>query len=234
MTYELIFKKGAVRWPCNDEHPEGAERLYEDLKFWTGIDDCESYGADFLTGNKHTRSDYQHIDPKGKAFLKPVKWRRQPNPTSEQFPFVLNTGRLVYHFHTRTKTGRSALLNAKAPRADVEVSPADAARLEIGSGDLVEITSALGRWEGPAIVIDTVRPGELFVPFHYGKGAQSANQHTTYARDAVSKQPHFKSSPVALRRLSFGEPEPWLLARLAELNGDDNTPYATRPLASPA
>jgi anaerobic selenocysteine-containing dehydrogenase len=231
MSYELILKKGAVRWPCNDEHPEGAERLYEDLKFWTGIDDCESYGADFLTGNKHTRSDYQHIDPKGKAFLKPVKWRRPPNPTSEQYPFVLNTGRLVYHFHTRTKTGRSAALNAKAPRAYVEVSPADAARLEIGSGDLVEISSARGRWEGPAIVIDTVRPGELFVPFHYGKGAQSANQHTTYARDAVSKQPHFKSSPVALRRLSFGEPEPWLLARLAELNGDDTTPFATRSLA---
>lgn len=231
MSYELILKKGAVRWPCNDEHPEGAERLYEDLKFWTGIDDCESYGANFLTGNKHTRSEYEHIDPKGKAFLKPVKWRRPPNPTSEQFPFVLNTGRLVYHFHTRTKTGRSAALNARAPRAYVEVSPADAGRLDIGSGDLVEITSALGRWEGPAIVVDTVRPGELFVPFHYGKGPQSANQHTSYARDAVSKQPQFKSSPVALRRLSFGEPEPWLLARLAELNGEDATPFAARSLA---
>lgn len=231
MTYELILQKGAVRWPCDDEHPQGSERLYEDLQFWTGIDDCESYGADFLTGNKLTRADYQHIDPKGKAFLKPVKWRRQPNPASEQFPFILNTGRLVYHFHTRTKTGRSAVLNAKAPRAYVEVAPADAARMGIGSGDLVEITSERGRWEGPAIVADTVRPGELFVPFHFGQGPQSANQHTTYARDAVSKQPHFKSSPVALRRLSFGEPEAWLLARLAELTGDDNTPFAARALA---
>lgn len=53
-----------------------------------------------------------------------------------------------------------------------------------------------------------------------------------HARDAVSKQPQFKSSPVALRRLSFGEPEPWLLARLAELNGEDTTPFATRSLAS--
>lgn len=232
MTYELILQKGAVRWPCDDEHPQGSERLYEDLQFWTGIDDCESYGADFLTGNKLTRADYQHIDPKGKGFLKPVKWRRQPNPASEQFPFILNTGRLVYHFHTRTKTGRSAVLNAKAPRAYVEVAPADAARMGIGSGDLVEITSERGRWEGPAIVADTVRPGELFVPFHFGQGPQSANQHTTYARDAVSKQPHFKSSPVALRRLSFGEPEAWLLARLAELTGDDNTPFAARALAS--
>lgn len=226
MTYELILEKGAVRWPCNEAHPQGAERLYEDLHFWTGIDDCESYGADFLTGNKHARADYAHIDPKGKAFLKPVKWRRQPNPTSEAYPFVLNTGRLVYHFHTRTKTGRSALLNARAPRAYVEVNPGDAERLGIGTGDLVEITSALGRWEGPALVIDTMRQGELFVPFHYGAGAQSANQHTTYARDAVSKQPQFKSSPVALRRLSFGAPEPWMIGRLAELAGADSTPFA--------
>jgi ferredoxin-nitrate reductase len=233
MTYELILAKGAVRWPCNDEHPEGAERLYEDLHFRTGIDDCESYGADFLTGNKHTRTEYEHLDPKGKAFLKPVKWRRQPNPTSDAFPFVLNSGRLVYHFHTRTKTGRSEALNSRAPRAYVEIHPGDAGRLGIGTGDLVEINSPLGRWEGAAMVVDTVRPGELFAPFHFGKGAQSANQHTSYARDAVSKQPHFKSSPVALRRLSFGEPEPWLRARVAELNGEMTEPFASRSLQGP-
>ena len=55
MTYDLILEMGAVRWPCNEEHPRGSERLYEDFRFWTGIDDCESYGADFLTGNKDTR-----------------------------------------------------------------------------------------------------------------------------------------------------------------------------------
>jgi predicted molibdopterin-dependent oxidoreductase YjgC len=56
-----------------------------------------------------------------------------------------------------------------------------------------------------ATVVDTVRPGEVFVPFHYGHGAQSANQHTWYARDPVSYQPELKSSPVSIRRLSFGE-----------------------------
>lgn len=230
MSYDLILDMGAVRWPCNDAHPRGAERLYEDFQFWTGIDDCESYGADFLTGNKHTRSDYAHIDPKGKAFLKPAKWRRQPNPTTDAFPLLMNTGRVVYHFHTRTKTGRSAALNARAPHAYVEIHPQDAAHFGVALGDLVEITSPHGRWEGPAMVVDTVRLGEVFVPFHYGHGAQSANQHTWYARDPVSNQPQLKSSPVALRRLSFGAPEPWLLARLAELNGDMNEPFASRSL----
>jgi hypothetical protein len=69
------------------------------------------------------------------------------------------------------------------------------------------------------------------VPFHYGYGTQSANQHTWYARDPVSNQPQLKSSPVALRRLSFGEPEPWLLARLAEVDGTMNEPFASRKFA---
>jgi anaerobic selenocysteine-containing dehydrogenase len=231
MTYELILEKGAVRWPCNERHPQGSERLYEDLRFWTGIDECESYGANFLTGNKHTRSDYERIDPQGKAFLKAVHWRRQPNPTDEEYPFVLNTGRNVYHFHTRTKTARSPVLNRHAPRAYVEIHPDDAARLGIALGDLVEITSRQGRWEGPAFVVDTVRPGEVFVPFHFGNGTGAANQHTLYARDPVSKQPQFKSSPVNVRRLGFGSPEPWMTARLAELDGECNEPFAARRYA---
>lgn len=230
MTYELILQMGAVRWPCNEQHPKGSERLYEDLKFWTGIDDCESYGADFLTGNKHTRSEYESIDPKGKAFLKPVHWRRQPNPVTEEHPYLLITGRVVYHFHTRTKTGRSKALNERVPHAYVEVHPEDAKRLGIDTGDRVEITSPHGRWEGPVMVVDTVRPGELFVPFHFGQGSQSANQHTWYARDPVSQQPQLKSSPVAIRRLSFGAPEPWLIERLSELNGERTEPFASRSM----
>jgi predicted molibdopterin-dependent oxidoreductase YjgC len=230
MTYELILEHGAIRWPCNERHPTGTERLYEDLKFWTGIDECETYGADFLTGNKLTRSDYERVDPKGKAFLRPARWRMQPNPPTDEYPFVLSTGRVVYHFHTRTKTGRSAALNDRAPHAYVEVHPDDAERLAISTGDLVEVTSPKGRWEGPAMVVDTVRPGELFIPFHYGRGHEAANQHTWYARDPVSQQPQLKSAPVAIRRLSFGAPEPWLLERRADLEGASVEPYAARSI----
>jgi hypothetical protein len=70
------------------------------------------------------------------------------------------------------------------------------------------------------------------MPFHYGHGSQSANQHTWYARDPVSHQPQLKSSPVAVRRLSFGQPEPWLLARLAELSGECAEPFAARKFGS--
>jgi anaerobic selenocysteine-containing dehydrogenase len=228
MTYDLIREMGAVRWPCNEAHPRGSERLYEDLKFWTGIDDCESYGVDFLTGRKTSRADYVHIDPKGKAFLRPVEWRRQPNPVSDEYPFLLISGRVVYHFHTRTKTARAKPLNDRAPHAYVEIHPRDAERLGIEMGDLVEITSPQGRMEVVAMVVDTVREGNLFTPFHYGHGAQAANQHTWYARDPVSHQPQLKSCPVTVRRLSFGRPEPWLLERLKDLNGESLEPFAAR------
>ena len=148
MTYALIREMGAVRWPCNDRYPRGAERLYEDLKFWTAIDDCEAYGVDFLTGNPTTRDEYVRRDPKGKAKLLPVHWRRPPNPPTNAFPFLLNTGRIVYHFHTRTKTARSADLNARAPAPYVEIHPEDAAALGIEFGDVVELSSPHGR-RGP-------------------------------------------------------------------------------------
>lgn len=153
---------------------------------------------------------------------------RAPGPVSQEYPFTLNTGRAVYHFHTRTKTGRSNALNDRVPHAYVEIHPDDAARLAIGLGDRVEIMSPHGRWEGVAMVVDTVRPGDVFIPFHYGHKDQAANQHTWYARDPVSHQPQLKSSPVAVRRLSFAEPEPWLLARLAELDGRSVEPFAAR------
>jgi hypothetical protein len=71
----------------------------------------------------------------------------------------------------------------------------------------------------------------VFVPFHFGNGTGAANQHTLYARDPVSKQPQFKSSPVNVRRLGFGSPEPWMTARLAELDGECNEPFAARRYA---
>ncbi len=80
------------------------------------------------------------------------------------------------------------------------------------------------------MVIDTVRPGELFIPFHYGHGVQAANQHTWYARDPVSQQPQLKSSPVNIHKQSFGEPEQWLLDRQADLAESGHEPYAARSI----
>ena len=103
----------------------------------------------------------------GLAHLVPAQWLPPKELPDAEYPLRYTTGRTAYHFHTRTKTGRSRPLTQAAPRAWVEVSPDDAARLGIGEGDLVRVTSRRGRIEVPARISD-IRSGTIFAPFHYG------------------------------------------------------------------
>jgi anaerobic selenocysteine-containing dehydrogenase len=79
----------------------------------------------------------------------------------------LTTGRTVYQFHTRTKTGRAPQLNDAAPDSWVELSNKDAAAVGVTEGDIVRVESRRGAFEG-RVRISGVRPGVIFVPFHYG------------------------------------------------------------------
>ena len=80
----------------------------------------------------------------------------------------------------------------------------------------------------PPVSDSTIRSRLVVKPIHYSHRSNSANQHTWYAKDPFSGQPHLKLSPVAVQRLSFGEPEPWLQARREELNGESIEPFAAR------
>jgi anaerobic selenocysteine-containing dehydrogenase len=79
------------------------------------IDYCETYGHDLITGAAHTQEEYKALNPKGKAFLKGAEYVPPYEMPDDDYPLWLTTGRLVYHFHTRTKTGRSKALNDAAP-----------------------------------------------------------------------------------------------------------------------
>jgi anaerobic selenocysteine-containing dehydrogenase len=132
-------------------------------------------------------------------------------PPAEQpdddYPLWLTTGRDVYHWHTRTKTGRSPELRAAAPDVYVQISEADAARYGVAQGEWVEVESRRGRVRGPARVGE-IAPGHVFAPFHYGYWDESgkerdraANELTITSWDPVSKQPHFKFAAARLRKL---------------------------------
>src|SRR5690606_23764160 len=84
-----------------------------------------------------------------------------------EYPFQLTTGRTLYHFHTRTKTGRAPQLNAAAPDVWVEASAGDAHALDAREGDLMEVSTPRGLLRARLRITD-IRPGLLFVPFHYG------------------------------------------------------------------
>lgn len=215
MSYALLRERHAIQWPCNDEHPDGAERLYTDGRFSTDPDYAETFGHDLATGAVLTEEQYRAKEPAGRAFLHAVPYQPSPEVTSSERPFLLTTGRTVYQFHTRTKTGRAPQLAEAAPDVWIELNPDDAAALGVEEGDRVRAVSARGELEAPAR-ISGIRRGTAFVPFHYGswdregETRRAANELTVTAWDPVSKQPLFKVSAVRLERIggSGGAPSP--------------------------
>ncbi|MFD6288325.1 molybdopterin oxidoreductase family protein [Streptomyces sp. NPDC060205] len=210
LTHDRLRGAGGIQWPCHEQAPNGTDRLYTHGFSWARPDTCESYGKDLVTGAADDAVQYGSFNPEGKAMIKAATFFPPHEAPDEDFPFQLTTGRTLYHFHTRTKTGRSPQLNAAAPDVWVETSPSDAAVLGLAEGDLVEITTRRGALRGRLRVTD-IRPGLLFVPFHYGYwdtgngygpdgGApgRAANEATITDWDPVSKQPLFKTAAAAL------------------------------------
>lgn len=134
MTFAKMEELGGIQWPCNEEHPNGTPRLYTDGHFPTDPDYCESWGTEMATGRSRTRRQFQQIAANGRAILYGVEWAPPPEMPDSQHPLMLNTGRVVYHWHTRTKTGRSPNLQLAAPDGYVEIGPADAARFRHCTG----------------------------------------------------------------------------------------------------
>ncbi len=206
LSYDKLNQGTGIRWPCNEQYPDGAERLYTDGMFNTGADYCETYGHDLVTGTSVTAEQY--VDPQGKAFLKPADYQPPSEAPDEEYPLWLTTGRVVYQWHTRTKTARAAALHAAAPDAYVRIAAEDARRYGIVDDDMVEITSRRGTVLEPARVGD-IAQGVVFIPFHYGywdqpDRARAANELTLTGWDPVSKQPFFKYAAVRIRKAPAG------------------------------
>lgn len=211
LSYPKLRGSGGIQWPCNAEHPDGTERLYGDGRFPAEPDYCESYGRDLITGAPLEPTEYRALNPDGKAILKAAEYLRPHEMPSADHPFVLITGRTLYQFHTRTKTGRAPELRDAAPEPWVEMSPGDAKRLGIGEGDMVEVSTPRGSVRA-SCRISGIRDGVVFVPFHYGYWDvedpdghhRAANEMTLTDWDPVSKQPIFKTAAAAVRRIHGG------------------------------
>ncbi|MFE3033833.1 molybdopterin-dependent oxidoreductase [Streptomyces canus] len=122
----------------------------------------------------------------------------------DDYPFVLNTGRLQHQWHTLTKTAKVAKLNKLNPGPFVELHPQDASVLGVADGDSVEVASRRGRAVLPAVVTDRVRPGCCFAPFHWNDlfgEYLSVNAVTSDAVDPLSFQPEFKVCAVSLTKV---------------------------------
>ncbi|MGY1664395.1 molybdopterin oxidoreductase family protein [Geodermatophilus sp. SYSU D00696] len=210
ITYDKLRGGSGIQWPCTDEAPDGTERLYTGGRFYSDPEYCESYGRDLLTGAPLDPDQYRSMNPSGKAVVKAAEYVPPHEPTSADFPFALITGRTLYQFHTRTKTGRAPQLQAAAPEVWVEMSVGDAGRLRAREGDLLEIATARGRVRA-RLRISGIRDGVVFLPFHYGywdvpgrgRRRRAANELTLTDWDAASKQPIFKTAAARVRRVRW-------------------------------
>ena len=178
MSYGLIEELGGIQWPCNAKAPQGTKRLYSP--------DMSCPTAD------------------GKANLLAVDWQPLSEMACEGLPLVLNTGRTVEQFHTRTKTGTIGILDALAPEAWVDLSPKDADKLEVKSGDRISISGSRGRVDDVIVkVSETVREGSVFVPFHFNE--QLINNVTIPEFDPKSFEPNYKQCAIQLHSAKVPE-----------------------------
>ncbi len=178
MSYELIEELGGIQWPCNEKAPKGTKRLYgEDMP-------C------------HTQS--------GKARFVTADWKPLSEDRCENLPLVLNTGRTVEQFHTRTKTGTIGILEDLAPQAWVDLNPKDASKLQVKSGDRIAISGNRGRVDDVIVkVSESVREGNVFVPFHFN--TELINAITIPEFDPKSFEPNYKQCAVQLHSKAVPE-----------------------------
>ncbi|RCK70801.1 nitrate reductase [Desertihabitans brevis] len=211
LSYDRLRGGSGIQWPCTEDAPDGTERLYADGRFFSAPDYCESYGRDLVTGAPVSPVEYRALNPDGRAVIKAAAYQSAHERPDAELPFQLITGRTIYHFHTRTKTGRAPELQAAAPDVWVEVAAADAAEQGWVEGDLLEVSTPRGSVQA-RLRVGGIRPGVLFLPFHYGYWdtggghapdgpGRAANELTLTDWDPASKQPIFKTAAARARRV---------------------------------
>jgi formate dehydrogenase alpha subunit len=164
IRYDRLTNGNVMHWPCPTEDHPGTPFLHKD-KF--------SRGA----GKFHS-----------------ISYKEPAEMVDEEYPLILTTGRIMFHFHTGTMSRRSDKLHKEVPEAYVELHPDDAQRIGIGKTPRVKVTSRRGEIELIARITDRIKPGVVFIPFHFAEAA--ANTLTNSAFDPVAKIPEYKVCAV--------------------------------------
>jgi assimilatory nitrate reductase catalytic subunit len=161
-----------VFWPCPTlDHP-GTPRLFEDGRFF---------------------------HPDGKAHFMSLAWRDSGDPVDAEFSIYLTTGRVVSQYLSGTQTRRIGALVDQYPEPKLELHPRLAAQYGISTGDWVTITSRRAAITLQAMVVRTIRPDTVFIPYHWPAG-RSANRLTHRTLDPRSKIPEYKVSACRIEK----------------------------------
>ena len=165
-----------MQWPCPDYSSHGVARRYRRKFFAT---------------------------PNGRARFQPIDYQAPAETLTADYPLALTTGRLANHWHSRTKTGHVAKLNKADPAPFAAANPADAKRLGLADGEAVRLVSSRGSAHTTLRVDDSLPPGTVFMPFHWGQSFREdgcVNTVTTGEADPISRQPELKFNAVRLEK----------------------------------
>ncbi len=174
MTYDRIEESRGLQWPCREQDAsdyQSEQRLYTDGVFQT---------------------------PDGKANLIAVEFVNNNECPDEDYPFWMNSGRVVEHFHTRTRTGKIGNINKFSPTPYMEINPDAAKNLGLNSGDYVRVVSRRGDAVVMVQLTQRVSADMVFIPFHYH---DCVNRLTLGLLDPYSRQPAFKQCAVKLEAI---------------------------------
>ncbi|HNQ28507.1 MAG TPA: formate dehydrogenase subunit alpha [Methanolinea sp.] len=172
-SYERLEKPESLHWPCPTlDHP----------------------GTPILHREKFAAAD-------GLGTFFGLEYRPPAEVADAEYPFTLMTGRLIFHYHTRTQTDRAKVLHYEVPENYVQINTEDAKRLKIANGEKIKVRSRRGESLPIARVTDEVAPGVLFMAMHFPQGA---NALTNTALDPLSKMPELKHCAVAVEKTKEG------------------------------
>ncbi len=202
--YKHLDECGGVQWPLP---AESYKVQVEGCKFSSATVSGNLQPSTFnFQPEKERRlfADGKFFTPDGKAKFLFDAPRPVAEPTDEQFPFVMLTGRgTSAQWHTNTRTGKSAILRTLYPaNAYVEIHPSDLAQLGLVANKPVAVISRRGRIECAAVASPSVQPGHIFIPMHY----DVTNQLTRTEYDPHSRQPSYKYCAVRLEKVEATKP----------------------------
>lgn len=182
MSYDRIEKSRGIQWPCRDSDEDG--------------------DASEVPGTQRLYSDGLFQFPDGKAKLLAMPYIENNEVPDENFPFWLNSGRVVEHFHTRTKTGKIGNCNKFSPTAYMEINPDAADELGIKHMSYVRLVSRRGDAVVLAQLTHRVPYNMVFIPFHFH---DCVNRLSLGLLDPYSRQPAFKQSAVRIEHIDQQE-----------------------------
>ncbi len=160
------IEKAGLQWPCRTEDDEGTRFLHE------GQFSC------------------------GLGRFQPTPYKEAPELTDKDYPIILSTGRMLYHYHGGNMTRHSKGLDAIRPEAEVEINPVDAGKMDVKQGDLVELESRRGKVTTKVKITDRSPEGVAFMTFHFREAP--VNRLTIDELDPVAKIPGYKVSSIKI------------------------------------